>query len=247
MKKVDVITSHNISIEYEAASVMNRGLALFIDLIVKVVYYFISFFIFISVSNFSFDRFDLAIVLFFIVTVLPMMFYSLILEFLLKGQTLGKLAMGIRVVNLNGENASLNDYTLRWAFKIVDFWFSAGAIAALFITTTDKGQRLGDLLAQTAVVRIKPEQIYSIRDILNIKDRSKHEPTYLGASKFTDEDMILIKNAITRVKKYPNEPHKQLIRELAQKAADSLNLEAVPDKKLTFLKTLLQDYIVLTR
>ena len=30
--------------------------------------------------------------------------------------------------------------------------------------------------------------------------------------------MILIKNAITRVKKYPNEPHKQLVRDLASKA-----------------------------
>jgi hypothetical protein len=59
--------------------------------------------------------------------------------------------------------------------------------------------------------------------------------------------MILIKNAITRVKKYPNEPHKQLIRDLASKAAEELKLEEVPQKKLTFLKTLLQDYIVLTR
>ena len=246
MKKVDVITSHNISIEYEAASVMNRGIALFLDLIVKGVYYFIMVMIFLS-SGMSFDDFDLIIVMFFITTIIPMMFYSLILEFLLKGQTVGKLAMGIRVVNLNGENASLGDYTLRWAFKIVDFWFSAGAIAALFITTTEKGQRLGDILAQTAVVRNKPEQAYSIRDILKIKDRSKHEPTYLGASRFTDEDMILIKNAITRVKKYPNEPHKQLIRELAARAATELKLEEVPQKKLTFLKTLLQDYIVLTR
>lgn len=247
MKKVDVITSHNISIEYEAASVMSRGIALFVDLIVKVVYYFLSFFVLISISNFDFDSLDIMVVSFFLITILPMMFYSLILEYILNGQTIGKLAMGIRVVNLNGENASLGDYTLRWSFKIVDFWFSAGAIAALFITTTEKGQRLGDILAQTAVVRNKPEQVYSIRDILNIKDRSKHEPTYMGASKFTDEDMILIKNAITRVKKYPNEPHKQLIRELAVKAAESLRLEEVPQKKLTFLKTLLQDYIVLTR
>jgi type III secretory pathway lipoprotein EscJ len=35
--------------------------------------------------------------------------------------------------------------------------------------------------------------------------------------------------------------------DLAAKAAELLNLEEVPKKKLTFLKTLLQDYIVLTR
>lgn len=246
MKTVDVITSHNISIDYEAATVMNRGIALFLDCLIIFVYMIIMSFI-IGTMSIGLRNFDMIDILIHLLIVLPVMFYSIIFEFLLKGQTPGKMAMGIRVVNLNGENASLGDYSLRWSFKIIDFWFSAGAIGALFISTTDKGQRLGDILAQTAVVRNKPEQLYSIRDILNIKDRSKHEPTYLNASKFTDEDMILIKNAITRVKKYPNEPHKQLVRDLAQRAADELRLDEVPKKKLTFLKTLLQDYIVLTR
>ena len=245
MKKVDIVTSHNISIEYEAASVASRGIALFLDLLILLVYFWITLFICIG---FGFDtgNFDMIMVIFYIL-MLPVMFYSLLFEYLLKGQTIGKLAMGIRVVKLNGENANINDYTMRWAFKIVDFWFSAGSIAGMFIATTEKGQRLGDILAQTAVVRNKPQQAYSIRDILNIKDRSKHEPTYLGVSRVTDEDMILIKNAINRVKKYPNEPHKQLIRELAARAAEELKLEEVPQKKLTFLMTLLQDYIVLTR
>lgn len=245
MKKVDIITSHNISIDYEAASVSSRGIALFLDLLILLVYFWIVIFVAASFGINADDGNMMIVILF--VLLLPAMCYSVFMEYLLKGQTLGKLAMGIRVVKLNGENAKLNDYTMRWAFKIVDFWFSAGAIAAMFIATTEKGQRIGDILAQTAVVRNKPQQVYSIRDILNIKDRSKHEPTFLGVSKFTDEDMILIKNAINRVKKYPNEPHKQLIRDLAARASEELKLEEVPEKKLTFLKTLLQDYIVLTR
>ena len=155
--------------------------------------------------------------------------------------------MGIRTVKLTGENASLNDYSMRWAFRIVDFWLSVGGIGALFITTTENSQRLGDLLAQTTVVKKDPTQKYNIHDILNIKDKSKHQPTYLGVTQFTDEDMILIKNAISRVKKYPNESHKQLIRDLTTKVSEHLKLEAIPQKKLTFLNTVLQDYIVLTR
>jgi uncharacterized RDD family membrane protein YckC len=245
VKKVDIITSHNISIDYEAATLMNRGIAQFLDLLVMLVYFWIVIWICLS---FGFRTYDFNMMTIMVTILqLPVLFYSLIFEYLLKGQTVGKLAMGIRVVKLNGENATIGDYAMRWAFKLIDLWFSAGAIAALFISTTEKGQRLGDILAQTSIVKNKPEQVYSIRDILNIKDRSKHEPTYLGVSRFTDEDMILIKNAITRVKKYPNEPHKQLVRELASRAADELKLEEVPQKKLTFLKTLLQDYIVLTR
>lgn len=246
MKTVDVITSHNISIDYEAATVLNRGVALLLDLLIMFVYSMIMVFV-ITGLLFQSRSMEFVTVLWYILVFLPVMSYSLLFEYFMKGQTPGKAAMAIRVVNLNGENASLGDYTQRWAFKIIDFWFSAGAIGALFISTTEKGQRLGDILAQTAVVRNRPEQVYTIRDILNIKDRTAHEPTYTGASKFTDEDMILIKNAITRVTKYPNDAHKQLIRDLAEKASNELKLAEVPEKKLTFLKTLLQDYIVLTR
>jgi uncharacterized RDD family membrane protein YckC len=246
MKTVDVSTSHNISIDYEAATVFNRGLALFVDLLVMFGYWLIMTLFLVS-FGFSFIFSDMMTVAMYILVLLPIMFYSLISEFLMKGQTIGKLATGIRVVNLNGENASLNDYTLRWTFRIIDFWFSAGAIGALFVSTTEKGQRLGDILAQTAVVRNKPEQIYTISDVLGIDNRMKHSPTYLNAAVFTDEDMILIKNALNRVKKYPNEPHKQLIRDLATRAAETLKLDQVPEKKVTFLQTLLQDYILLTR
>lgn len=245
MKTIDIITSHNVGIDYEAASVMNRGVASFLDLLVMFAYFLIIFFISLAFGFESWD-FNMATVIFYVL-MLPIFFYSVLLEYLLKGQTVGKLAMGIRVIRLNGENGTLSDYAMRWAFRIIDFWISAGSVAAIFIASTEKGQRLGDILAQTAIVKNKPEQVYSIKDILNIMDRSKHEPTYLAVSKFTDEDMILIKNAISRVQKYPNEPHKQLVRELATKAAKELNLAEVPEKKLTFLKTLLQDYIVLTR
>jgi len=246
LKTVEILTANNITIQYETATVMNRGVALFIDYLAKIVYLIVIMIVFGTLGAFS-GASEMSQFFIYALYILPTMFYSLILEYFLRGQTLGKMAMGIRAVKLNGENASLNDYSMRWAFRIVDFWFSLGGIGALFITTTENSQRIGDLLAQTTVIKKTPTQKYNIHDILSIKDKSKHEPTYLGVTQFTDEDMILIKNAITRVKKYPNESHKQLIRDLANKLAEHLNLREVPPKKITFLNTVLQDYIVLTR
>ena len=244
MKNVEILTANNITIQYEASGVGSRGLALFIDVLVNLLYAFIMLVVF---GLAYLGNGELLEVLSYILIGLPMMFYSFVLEYLLKGQTVGKLAMGIRTVKLNGQNASFNDYAMRWSFKIVDLWLSFGGIGALFITTTENSQRIGDLLAQTTVVKKNPTQKYNIHDILNIKDKSKHEPTYLGVTMFTDEDMILIKNALSRVKKYPNEAHKQLIRNLSKKLSEQLNLSEEPQKKLTFLNTVLQDYIVLTR
>lgn len=246
MKNVEILTANNITIQYETATVMNRAVALFIDFLAIGIYALLMSII-IGLAGMANPNGEFINFLGYVLVGLPFIFYSLGMEYFLKGQTLGKLAMGIRTVKLNGENASLNDYSMRWSFRIVDFWLSIGGIGALFITTTENSQRLGDLLAQTTVIKKSPTQKYNIHDILNIKDKSKHEPTYLAVTKFTDEDMILIKNALTRVKKYPNEAHKQLIRDLASKVAEHLKLENVPQKKLTFLNTVLQDYIVLTR
>lgn len=247
LKNIEILTANNITIQYEAASLMNRGLALFIDYIVKGIYVIIISIVLTIISLSLGSSEGVVEVLIYIVYILPFMFYSLVMEFLLKGQTIGKLAMGIRVINLNGENASFKDLTMRWVYQIVDFWLSFGGIGALFIATTEKSQRLGDVLANTAVIKNKPTQTYTVFDILNIKDKSKHEPVYLGVTQFTDEDMILIKNAISRYRKYPNNAHKTLIIELSKNITEALGLEEVPPKKISFLNQVLQDFIVLTR
>ena len=59
--------------------------------------------------------------------------------------------------------------------------------------------------------------------------------------------MLLIKNTIDRVSKHPNEANKQLAKDLIVKTADVLGIDVIPKNRMKFLKTLLKDYIVLTR
>ena len=249
MKKVEILTANTIPIQYETATLFQRGSALFIDILVKFAYILIVTIVFgglfsgVGVLDSEVSSY---VALYFFIW-LPWTFYSLILEYLLKGQTIGKLAMGIRVVSLNGQNAKFNDYTMRWIFRIVDFWFTAGGIGAILISTSENGQRIGDILAQTIVVKIKTDQTYSIKDILNIKTKKEHSPVYLGVTQFTDDDMIIVKNTITRYKRFPNDAHKEAVIQLSKRLSDVLKLPEVPQKKISFLKAVLQDYVVLTR
>lgn len=131
MKKVDIITAHNIAIDYEAASVMSRGIAKFLDLLVIMIYTLIIFFVLLQIllqSIFGSSYVDESFYIMFVVFQLPVIFYTILSEYLFKGQTIGKMAMGIRVVKLNGENGNVNDYTMRWAFNLIDFWFSASTL-----------------------------------------------------------------------------------------------------------------------
>ena len=59
--------------------------------------------------------------------------------------------------------------------------------------------------------------------------------------------MMLIKRTIGRVEKYQNDETKIFAVVSADTTAAELGLQETPAKKLTFLKTVLDDYVVLTR
>ncbi|MEO1437832.1 MAG: RDD family protein, partial [Bacteroidota bacterium] len=163
------------------------------------------------------------------------------------GQSLGKKVFGIKVVKLTGEAANLNDYILRWSFRMIDIYFSLGTVASLMIGSSPKHQRLGDLLGDTAVIKVRSSFHLKLQDILKINSLENYEITYPDVRQFTEKEMLFIKNTVNRYQRYPNEAHRKAINELSYKMVRLLKLEAPPRDKTLFLKTLIRDYIVLTR
>ena len=102
-------------------------------------------------------------------------------------------------------------------------------------------------MANTVVIKNKSSVNYTLGDVLSIKSMENHTPTYPQVTRFTDEDMLLIKNTIQRVHQYPNPETKKFAVELADETARLLGLQETPPKRMEFLQTLLQDYVVLTR
>lgn len=246
MKKIDVLTAQNVSINYELASAFLRAVASVIDIIVLFLYLIIVSSI-VQVSTFDFEALERSVVLYLFFGWGIFLVYSPVCEILFKGQTLGKRIVGIRVVQINGEKITVEQALIRWVFRIVDLWMSFGAIAVLSNSASSKGQRLGDQLARTTVIRTSPATAYTLRDVQNIKTKSDYTPQYQGVTAFNDDDMMLIKKALSRLEKTPNQQHKDICLALADKCAQKLNLPETPKKKGKFLKTLLNDYIVLTR
>src|SRR5438034_11568333 len=67
-------------------------------------------------------------------------------------QTLGKGLMSLRVLKLDGRKADLIDCTKRHLLDPIEFQL-LGVPAAIAVSITATGQRLGDLLAGTQVVK----------------------------------------------------------------------------------------------
>jgi uncharacterized RDD family membrane protein YckC len=67
------------------------------------------------------------------------------------GKTVGKRAVGLRVVDVSGDPIGLGQALLRNALRIVDAFFFY-LVAAISVWTSSERQRIGDRVANTVVV-----------------------------------------------------------------------------------------------
>ena len=157
MAQIDINTSQNVNLTFTTANIGERFLAFVVDNIIKIAFIYFLSLILIGVLNLdaytsNWDIFSLKgleVILMF-----PFLFYTLVFESLMEGQTPGKKLLKIKVVKIDGFQASFPDYLIRWVFRIVDFglFFIPGFIS-MIVTKTNS--RLGDIASGTAVISLK--------------------------------------------------------------------------------------------
>ncbi len=89
-------------------------------------------------------------VLFFVISI----GYSMTLEWIWRGQTIGKRAMGLWVVDAQGLRLQFNQVVIRNLLRVVDLLPGLYVIGGIAVLLTRQSQRLGDLAANTVVIRI---------------------------------------------------------------------------------------------
>jgi hypothetical protein len=174
------------------------------------------------------------------------LFYSLAFEVWNNGQSLGKMALRIQVIKTAGGRATFPDYAARWVFRMVDIWFSLGGIASILIASSAKAQRIGDIVANTAVVKLTPKLNLQLKDLLTIHSQDSYKPSYPLAKYLKEEDVLLIKATLDRSKKYNNDAHEEALLLLSTKVSQIIEAQQTGDHR-QFLQTVMKDYVVLTR
>lgn len=71
------------------------------------------------------------------------------------GQTLGKMALGLVVVTEDGNDIDYRPAAIRTLLRVVDVLPVLYLIGFILILVTDRKQRLGDIVADTVVVRAR--------------------------------------------------------------------------------------------
>lgn len=79
--------------------------------------------------------------------------YFVVLETVWNGQTIGKRVTGIRVIKRNGTSITARDALVRGLMRIIDWLPANGMVALVSFFATRHQQRIGDLVADTVVIR----------------------------------------------------------------------------------------------
>jgi uncharacterized RDD family membrane protein YckC len=145
---IEIETPEGVVFSYQLAMPVTRALACTVDAAVwsGMAYFAGRLASAAAVINADWASF-LGVVLYFVISV----GYSIGLEWRWRGQTVGKRLFGLRVIDVHGLRLEPSQILLRNLLRLIDalpLFYLVGGIAAL---VSAKGQRMGDLVANTVV------------------------------------------------------------------------------------------------
>lgn len=231
METITVNTTQNIDIDYEIGGLGERILAKLIDYAIFIPFAILGMFLIAAINSQALEWY-------FILLYVLFLFYDLLCEVSFNGQSFGKKIMKIRVISLDGARPRFSQYLLRWLFRLVDFGVTGGLAALVTAVMTDKGQRVGDIVAGTTLIRAVPRTTMNNLVYANVED--SYQPVFNQAIQLSDTDISIIHEVINNYFKTGNST---IVLTLAEKIKALLQVTPPSTmNNLVFLQTILKDY-----
>ena len=258
MSVIQIATPFNIDLEFEIAEFHKRLFAYLIDFTLLILYFTGMKYMYYGGYEQASEEVLKSHVGIDILTIsLPMLLYSLVTEVMMHGQTIGKKLMNIRVISLDGGEAELSQYLVRWMFKVFEwpFFFGYtiftrgniiayiivtgffGIIVVIIIAVSKKNQRLGDLAANTVVVNTK--SVFTVEDTIFMEiQQTNYVVKFPEVLKLSDRDINTIKNVTSMFYKNHNT---ETCARVSMKVQEVLKIQT-DMYAIDFLEKLLADY-----
>lgn len=239
MSQLSITTTQNVNINFEAASLGERILAYLLDLVIWIAY---SVVLRIILNLIGFDSLlsgmdNWSVMTIYTILYLPVIFYALVMESLLEGQTVGKKIMKIRVIKIDGYQAGFGDYLIRWIFRLIEVTPPLSFISIIAMMVNKKTQRLGDVAAGTAVISLKNN--ININHTILRELNNDYIPVYPLVIKLSDNDVRIIKETFeTSIKN----TDWNMIQKLQDKIESVTGIKSTSANATAFIETVLNDY-----
>ncbi|MET4427938.1 RDD family protein [Mycolicibacterium sp. 624] len=145
-----MVTGDAVVLDVQIAQLPVRALSAFIDLTVIFVGYVIGVALWAATLRDLDSAFSAAVLIIF--TVLAVVGYPIIFETATRGRSLGKMAMGLRVVSDDGGPERFRQALFRALAGFIELWMFTGGPAVICSLLSARGKRIGDIFAGTMVI-----------------------------------------------------------------------------------------------
>lgn len=145
-----VVTPEAVPLDLDTAGLPSRMLARLIDVAIQIALLVVAL---LAVTQLVDAPGGVGVALVLLVVFLVIVGYPIALEALWRGRTVGKVALGLRVVTVEGAPVRFRHAAIRGVLGLFEVQSTTGAIAVIAILLTARNQRLGDLAAGTVVLR----------------------------------------------------------------------------------------------
>ncbi|MGI5164960.1 RDD family protein [Spirillospora sp. CA-253888] len=147
----ELVTGEAVALDLRVARLASRGCALLLDLMFQLTLLNVAVYIVSMTALVADEAWTVGLVL--LTSVLVLVGYPCAFETLTRGRSLGKMALGLRVVAEDGGPVRFRQALVRALAGVPEFWLFYGAPALLTSLGSRRGKRLGDVFAGTIVIQ----------------------------------------------------------------------------------------------
>ena len=237
MASSSILTGQFVRIQQTPASIGERLLAQLIDWAIQGAWFSGTLYVYINYLLEILNGSDaLEIIIFFVLILIPTLFYGLLSELFFNGQTIGKHLLKLRVVKTDGSMPGIGAYLLRWLLMLIDGPALSG-LGVLVMLLNKDNRRFGDLAAGTMVIKLGIYRRLQVSLDEFAPFSRNYRPAYPAAENLSLEQVNLIGQTL-RLKE-----NDQRIHALAEQVKRTLGIENVHDSDdATFLWHVRRDY-----
>jgi uncharacterized RDD family membrane protein YckC len=240
-----IVTPEAVLLEFRTAGVASRTVAELLDIGAELLALMVVFVALALVGNAIGDFGPVVVaVAGLLLSFLFLVGYPAIMETFWNGRTLGKAAMGLRVVTREGAPVRFRHAAIRAMLGVVEIFAFAGIPAVVSIIVTRRDQRLGDLVAGTLVLAQRSGRQSAPPVTFAVPWNWETYVQSLDVSPMTDEQYGVVRAVLLRVDELSPGARWQVSTELATSVAGQMRIpvpvEVAPEMFLTCVATAYQ-------
>lgn len=155
----EVLTGEAVALDVQPVAFFLRALGVLIDMLIGVGLFLL--FVLLTTWLLSIGALDESVMTIVTIAVLVLVLVAIptVVETMSRGRSIGKLAVGGRIVRTDGGAAGFRHAFIRAVVGVFELWLTLGAVAALVGAFTPRSQRLGDLMAGTYSERTRTPRL----------------------------------------------------------------------------------------